>query len=336
MNPLKREDINLPNENNNYICEKCNFYCNKKNDWNRHIKTKKHNNNLIVKKTNKPYECNCGKGYIHSQSLWKHRKICQYILIEKEDNEENNFKPTYEVPIINTNMIIELIKENQEIKKILIEQNKQLLQHNKEVSEQNKQVLDQNKQNSILINKIVEKDLVTNNTQNITNNNTINQKFNLNIFLNETCKDAMNMKEFIDNIKITFEQLLNIGDTGFVSGVSDIFVKQLRNLDITKRPIHCTDVKRETIYLKEENKWDKDDKENTKLKSAIERVEYRNISALHQWCQENPESKINNSKLNLLKDKIYLETLQGDEKTRDKIIKNISKEITIDKNESII
>jgi hypothetical protein len=222
-----------------------------------------------------------------------------------------------------------LIKKNQELQDLLIEQNKQLLQHNKEVSEQNKQ-------NSILINKIVEKDVVTNNTQNITNNNTINQKFNLNIFLNETCKDAMNLKEFIDNIKITFEQLLNIGDAGFVSGVSDIFVKQLRDLDITKRPIHCTDVKRETIYLKEENKWDKDDKDNTKLKTAIERVEYRNLAALHKWCQENPDSKVNNSKQNLLRDKIHLQVLQGDHKTRDKIIKNISKEITIDKNETLI
>jgi hypothetical protein len=221
-------------------------------------------------------------------------------------------------------MIIELIKENQEIKKLLLEQNKQLLQHNKEVSEQNKQ-------NSILINKFVEKDLVTNNTQNITNNNTINQKFNLNIFLNETCKDAMNLKEFIDNIKITFEQLLNIGDAGFVSGVSDIFVKQLRDLDITKRPIHCTDVKRETIYLKEEDKWDKDDKDNTKLKTAIERVEYRNLAALHQWCQNNPDSNVNNSDNKLLRDKIHLQVLQGDERTRDKIIKNISREITIDK-----
>ena len=308
-----------------YECIICDFITSNKYNYNKHVLTSKHiyltnvNNDVNLNVDNNIFKCNnCDKQYKSRVGLWSHKKKC-------------NFKPTEEAPIINTNMIIELIKENQEIKKILIEQNKQLLQHNKEVSEQNKQVLEQNKQNSILINKIVEKDVVTNNTQNITNNNTINQKFNLNIFLNETCKDAMNLKEFIDNIKITFEQLLNIGGAGFVSGVSDIFVKQLRDLDITKRPIHCTDVKRETIYLKEEDKWDKDDKDNTKLKTAIERVEYRNLAALHQWCKNNPDSNINNSDNNLLRDKIHLQVLQGDERTRDKIIKNISREITIDK-----
>jgi hypothetical protein len=163
------------------------------------------------------------------------------------------------------------------------------------------------------------------------NNNNNNQTFNLNLFLNETCKDAMNIHEFIENIKITFEELLTIGNTGFVNGLSDIFVKRLKDLDITKRPIHCTDAKRETIYFKEDDTWNKDDKDNKRLKSAIEKVEYKNVAALRQWCLENPDSKINNSANNLLRDKIYLETLQGDERTRDKIIKNISKEITIDK-----
>jgi hypothetical protein len=320
------DTYNSQNSLYKFSCLICDYNCSKKSHYNQHLLTSKHKKNTIQIQCdtkidnlgiiNNIFKCKCGKQYKFSQGLSKHKKVC-------------NNKSTEELPIINTKFVLELIKKNQELQDLLIEQNKQLLQHNKEVSEQNKQ-------NSILINKIVEKDVVTNNTQNITNNNTINQKFNLNIFLNETCKDAMNLKEFIDNIKITFEQLLNIGDAGFVSGVSDIFVKQLRDLDITKRPIHCTDVKRETIYLKEENKWDKDDKDNTKLKTAIERVEYRNLAALHKWCQENPDSKVNNSKQNLLRDKIHLQVLQGDHKTRDKIIKNISKEITIDKNETLI
>jgi hypothetical protein len=301
-----------------YSCNLCNYNTIRNNDYKKHLSTAKHikitnslQNDLcnVTNIVEKIFKCKCGNIYKYKQGLSNHKKKC-------------NFKPNEELPIINTKFVLELIKKNQELQDLLIEQNKQ--------------VLEQNKQNSILINKIVEKDVVTNNTQNITNNNTINQKFNLNIFLNETCKDAMNLKEFIDNIKITFEQLLNIGDAGFVTGVSDIFVKQLRDLDITKRPIHCTDVKRETIYLKDEDKWDKDDKDNTKLKTAIERVEYRNLAALHKWCQENPDSKVNDSKQKILKDKIHLQVLQGDHKTRDKIIKNISKEITIDKNESLI
>jgi hypothetical protein len=105
----------------------------------------------------------------------------------------------------------------------------------------------------------------------------------------------------------------------------------LKDLDITKRPIHCTDAKRETIYFKEDDTWNKDDKDNKRLKSVIEKVEYKNVAALRQWCLENPDSKINNSPNNLLRDKIYLETLQGDERTRDKIIKNIVKEVIVTK-----
>ena len=165
-----------------------------------------------------------------------------------------------------------------------------------------------------------------NNINNTTNNN---QKFNLNFFLNETCKDAMNIQEFIDNIKVTFDDLMTIGDAGFVNGLSDIFVKRLRDLDVEKRPIHCTDSKRDTIYLKEKDAWNRDDKDKTRLKQIIEKIEYKNVAALHNWCNENPDSKVNNTPNNLLRDKIYLQTLQGDEVTRDKIIKNISKEVVI-------
>ena len=153
----------------------------------------------------------------------------------------------------------------------------------------------------------------------------------MNFFLNETCKDAMSIQEFIENIRITFEDLLTIGDAGFVNGVSDILVKQLRDLEMTKRPIHCTDSKRETIYLKEEAAWNKDDGDKTKLKQVIEKIEYKNVAALHNWCNENPDSRVNNTPNNVLKDKIFYQTLQGDDKTRDKIIKNISKEIVVDK-----
>jgi len=290
-----------------YICNDCNYKTVYKKDYNKHLLTAKHIRitnykenvlNIPIKK----FKCPCGKEYKYKQGLSNHKRKCN-------NKQENNIQ---ENPIINTNMIIDIIKENQEIKKLLIEQNKQ---------------------NNILINKLVEKDLIHNTTNNnTTNNNTTNnnnQKFNLNFFLNNTCKDAMNIKEFVDNIKVTFEELLKIGDSGFVNGVSDIFIKRLQDLDITKRPIHCTDVKRETIYLKNEDKWNKDDKENTNLKDVIKKVEYKNVKALHDWILENPESNINKTNEYLLKNKIYLQTLQGDEDTRDKIIKNISKEVII-------
>ena len=179
------------------------------------------------------------------------------------------------------------------------------------------------------MNKLVEREPISNTINgNVTNNN---QKFNLNFFLNETCKDAMSIQEFLENLVITFEDLLTIGNSGFVTGVSDILIKQLRDLDISKRPIHCTDSKRDTIYLKENAAWNKDDKDKTKLKQIIEKIEYKNVVALRDWCNENPDARVNNTPNNLLKDKIYFQTLQGDERTRDKIIKNISKEVMVEK-----
>ena len=179
------------------------------------------------------------------------------------------------------------------------------------------------------MNKLMEREPSNTINSNITNNN--HQKFNLNFFLNETCKDAMNIQEFLENIRVTFEDLLTIGDAGFVAGVSDILIKQLRDLEVSKRPIHCTDSKRETIYLKENDAWNKDDKEKSRLKQIIEKVEYKNVASLREWCNENPDAKVNNTSNNILKDKIYLQTLQGDDRSRNKIIKNLTKEIIVEK-----
>ena len=218
-------------------------------------------------------------------------------------------------------LFLQVIKENQEFKSMMMEQQQQ---NQKSTSE-----------NKDLINKLFEMTqqhmAITNN---ITNNNTINnnnQRFNLNVFLNETCKDAMNLDEFLDTIRPTFDELLVKGDVGFVDGISDIFIKRLRALDITKRPIHCTDAKRETIFLKENNVWTKDDNGHAKLNSIIEKVEYRNVVCLHQWCLDNPDAMVNNHEKNLLRDKIYLQTLLGDPKTRVKVVRNIAREVALDR-----
>jgi hypothetical protein len=216
------------------------------------------------------------------------------------------------------NLLVENKQENTELVNKMVEKQEVDRQENKD-----------------LINKIFEMTqqqlTVTNN--NITNLNTVNnnQRFNLNVFLNETCKDAMNLDEFLDTIRPTFDELLVMGDVGFVSGISDIFIKRLRALDITKRPIHCTDAKRETIFLKENNVWTKDDNGHSRLNSIIEKVEYRNVVCLHQWCLDNPDAMVNNHEKNLLRDKIYLQTLLGDPKTREKVVRNIAKEVALDR-----
>ena len=299
-----------------YNCEHCNYITVIKSNLSKHFLTAKHKritfDNKNYPKVSKNFICICGKEYKNRHNLCRHKKLCTL-----EEDSEPESAPNPQTGIVNSSMIIDIIKENQEIKNLLMEQSKQFME-----------------QNNLLINKLAEKDSIITNINNSNSNNTTNnnnQKFNLNFFLNETCKDAINIQEFIENIRITFEDLLTIGDAGFVNGVSDILIKQLRDLEVNKRPIHCTDSKRETIYLKEEAAWNKDDKDKTKLKQVIEKIEYKNVAALHNWCNDNPDSKINNTNNNLLKDKIFYQTLQGDERTRDKIIKNLTKEVIVEK-----
>ena len=304
---------------NHYNCLKCCFTTQYKCNYTNHLMTAKHK--MVMNDDTKPskkYDCICGKEYKHRQGLNRHKKECTYESIQ----------PPVENLVMDTTMILNIMKENQEFKTLLFEQSKQVMELQ---AKQSEMFFEFQKENNNLINKLIEREPANNNTinGNVTNNNT--NKFNLNFFLNETCKDAINIQEFMENIRITFPDLLKIGNEGFVNGVSDIFIKQLQDLDVNKRPIHCTDSKRETIYFKEEDVWNKDDKDKTKLKQIIEKIEYRNVAALRDWCNENPDARVNNSPNNLLKDKIYFQTLQGDERTRDKIIKNISKEVIVDK-----
>jgi len=324
----------------NYNCLICKYTTLRKNDYNKHILTAKHirDTNKIqnsVNVANNNFACICGKEYKYSQGLSKHKKNCDYKPVEeptltpKEEINETNINY-----LISTEVIIDIIKENKEFKKLIVEQNNKLLEQTIKVSEQNNQVIELhkennilNKENNILINKLVEKESIM--TINNTTNN--NQKFNLNFFLNETCKDAMNMKEFIDNIKVTFEEILAIGNTGFVNGVSDIFINRLKDMEVTKRPIHCTDLKRETIYLKDDDKWNKNENDNENLKNAIRRIEYKNFQFMNEWREEQPDARDLDSDNGKLWLNVYDETLQGSKNTREKIIKNISKKTTIDK-----
>ena len=324
-----------------YVCTKCDYTTCKKSSYDAHLTTVKHNAPTpeVEDKLTCPI---CKKKYNSRPGLWEHKKKCSAENAKKKEDEEKEteIKPVLENtivyndrPNIFTDIITKLYNENQEIRSFVLEQQKKA----EEERRQNQEKADEERrENKDLINKLFEMTqqqlTVTNN--NITNLNTINnnnQRFNLNVFLNETCKDAMNLDEFLDTIRPTFDELLVMGDVGFVSGISDIFIKRLRALDITKRPIHCTDAKRETIFLKENNVWTKDDNGHSRLNSIIEKVEYRNVVCLHQWCLDNPDAMVNNHEKNLLRDKIYLQTLLGDPKTREKVVRNIAKEVALDR-----
>jgi hypothetical protein len=245
---------------------------------------------------NKEYICKCNKIYRSHSGLWKHKHSCGFLTKNPEFSEKDD--------ISDKELILELLKQNQEYQKTMLE----LLKNNNSITNNN------------------------NNCNNTTNNN---QQFNLNVFLNEQCKDAMNIMDFIGSLKVQFSDLENTGKVGYVKGVSDIFLKNLKEMDVHKRPIHCSDLKREVIYVKDKDVWEKDeDKKKTTL--AIRHIADKNFKQIHQWLIENPEAKDSRNKKNEQYMTIVNKCTGGideeeDEKYYGKIITNVAKEVQIQK-----
>jgi glutaredoxin-related protein len=186
------------------------------------------------------------------------------------------------------------------------------------------------KQNSELL------EVLKNGTHNtMINNHSNNKTFNLQFFLNETCKDAMNIMDFVDSIKLQLADLENFGEIGYVNGISNIIVKNLKQLDVTERPVHCTDKKREVLYIKDENKWEKEDSENNKMRKVIKKVANKNIRLLQKFKEEHPDCGKSESKYSDQYNKLIVEAMGGsgdnDIEKEDKIIKKIAKEVFVDK-----
>ena len=314
-------DINKIHKIHNFFsCTYCNYNTQCNRDYKKHLLTVKHKMITNDNKKIQSFICECGKKYTNRHNLSRHKKVCNYKSIQ--ENEPN----------ININIIIDIIKENQDFKKILLEQTIKLTEQNIKLSEQNNQVIELHKENNILINKIIEREptQIINNTNNNQINN--NQKFNLNIFLNETCKDAMNVTEFLDNLNPTVKDLEDVGEKGFVRGISDIILKSLRELDVTKRPIHCTDIKREIVYLKENNIWSKDDNNNSRMKNIVRNVEDKNYFNIGKWQMEHPETRIMDSPDNLKHEKLIdvsCYAMYKEDKVRGKVIKELLKDIHV-------
>ena len=284
----------------NYICESCNYITCKKTDFNRHILTDKHKmlthvDNKNEKNENIKFTCICGKNYKHRQSLSVHKKKCNLLnectsLITIEDKKE----------------II-----------ILKEDNKELKEDNKELKVMIKELIKENAKQQQQITELIPK---------IGNNNTINnnQKFNINVFLNEKCKDAINMTDFIKSIEVSLQQLDFTKHNGLVNGLSKTIMENMNKLSLYERPLHCTDVKRETIYIKDENEWTKDASKE-KIKKAIKKASGKNYNALQDWKNENPDFLKNDSKTDYFTNTIRTIGKTGDG-TEEKIIKNLCKE----------
>jgi hypothetical protein len=235
--------------------------------------------------------------YSHRQSLSIHKKKCPNI--ENSENNQNiDKKPENKDELINY-----LIKENQEFKSLILE--------------------------------IVKKDTITNNNCNNINNNSHNKTFNLNFFLNETCKDAMNIMDFVDSLKLQLSDLENLGKLGYVDGISKIIVQNLKSLDETKRPVHCTDSKREVMYIKDDDKWEKENENKQKLRKVIKHVTHKNSKLLKEFKTKYPGCEKSDSKYSDKYDKLIIEAMGGkgdnDLEKEDKIIRNIAKVVIIDK-----
>ena len=286
-----------------FVCDTCDFKCSKMSDWNRHIITLKHKNltnpNASLIKKEPTFKCECGKIYKHSSTLSTHKKKCNAIkseLVPETNNIVSNCMITPE-------LIVELIKDNSEMKKLMIE---------------------------------LCKNGITNTNTNTNSNNTNqinshNKSFNLNLFLNETCKNAMNIMDFANSIQLKLTDLENVGELGYVEGISKIIIDNLKLLDVTERPVHCSDFKREVIYVKDADKWEKENDSNTKIKKLINCVTNKNISLIPEWKQKYPECTNINSNKSSQVNKIIMEVMETNVDKREKIISKIAKETTIDK-----
>ena len=322
-----------PKNTKKFYCINCNFGCSKLYDYNRHIETVKHKSTInqqeYEKKTPNHYICDCGKIYKERTGLWRHKKKCNYIdsnIIEQDTElssttqNNSNYQTNQDDTDNKDLLILELLKQNSEFQKLMT----------KETSELRNIITEQNQ-------KMME---MAGNMGNNNNNINSNNKFNLNVFLNEKCKDAMSLTDFVKSLEITMDDFIQTGELGFVDGLSRVMIERINNMDIYNRPIHCTDLKRETLYIKDAEKWEKDANKE-QLRKAVKGVAYKNDRMRPIWYSETPEVDILGS-ANCDKFLKYSEAALGGcgkEETKsfeDKIMKNIMKQVTIDKDEEAV
>jgi hypothetical protein len=295
----------MPKNAKEFVCEDCDFKCYKKSNYDAHILTSKHKNItnpcILEQKMLNDSELffckNCNKSYKARNSLWYHEKKCnlnyasENIVIEYKNDEAQELKEFMKY----------LMNENSEMKTMMLE-------------------------------------VIKNGTHNTDSHNTTtnshNKAFNLQFFLNETCKDAMNIMEFVESIQLQLSDLERVGEKGFVDGISNIIIKNLKNLDVTQRPVHCTDKKRETIYVKDQDKWEKDDA-NVKMHKLVRKVQDKNFRMVQKFKEKYPDYNRASSKHSDTYNHIIIESMGGkgdnDFEKEEKIIKKVSKEITVEK-----
>ena len=286
-----------------FECKKCDYISSRRNDYTKHLLTSKHiqltsvNNELTEKSHKNSMQCeNCNKEYKSRTGLWKHNKLCKSLNCYNTTDNKNE-EPT------DKQLMMMIMKDNIDLKHLIMD--------------------------------VVKNGTHITNNNNNTTTNSHNKTFNLQFFLNETCKDAMNIMDFVDSIKLQLSDFERVGEVGFVNGISDIIIKNLKQLDITERPIHCTDKKREIMYVKDENKWEKEDDTNRKVRRAIKYIANKNINLMDAYKALHPDCQKSHSIYSDSYNKFVIEALGGsgneDCDNEDKIISRLSKVVTIEK-----
>ena len=265
------ETDKLPKTILKYCCEKCNFFTSRKSHLERHFLTDKHKySNMEIKKDQKVpnvFSCNCGKIFKTNSGLWKHQKRCKFI-------EEELVK---DISLNSKSDICEELNENQDYKEMFFKIMEENTEFKNLLITQQRQIMDQQKQIGELIPRI------GNN-----NNNTLKQRFNINIFLNEQCRDAINMDDFLKQIEVSMQQLDLTKTKGITEGLSNVFIENMNKLSVYERPLHCTDTKRETLYIKENDIWEKDG-DKSRIRAAIKQASATQYKTMQKWIDANPD-----------------------------------------------
>jgi len=289
-------------------CFYCNYECTRPSHWERHLNSTRHKTciqkdmDINDLKELKTICCYCNKKYKSPSGLWHHQQKCKPLV----NDPHVIAQPITDTTPSEKELLMLIVKDNMEFKKMLTE------------------FVINNHSNT------------TNNTNNVNSYNTTNNQFNLNFFLNEQCKDAININEFINSINISFADLENTAKYGYVEGVTNIIVENLRALDMFKRPIHCSDAKRGTLYFKHNDKWEKDLDEKPIAKHVVRSVGAKNIVKIKDWIEAHPGCTESDSMKNTMYHKIVFNAMSGDTQedqnnNLDKIIKNLIKHVTINK-----
>ena len=326
-----------------FYCEHCDYSTIRESQFNRHLLTRKHKMEIIgtfgnpeeTPKNAKSFMCLCGKNFVSHSGLWKHKKKCNFEKKEEkeddeEEKEEKEEKEEEEEDIINNTIVIKkkLKKHSEdsilhEMLEVIKAQSKENLEQAKVIQEQAKAMQEKEKTLQAAIPRIGNTTNTINNTQN----------FNLNTFLNEDCKDALNLMDFVKSLQIGMEDLDTTGKLGFVESASKLLIKGLSELDVNKRPIHCSDLKRETLYIKDNDVWEKETETKEKIQNVVKELQHSSFCAVPNWVKHHPGCQRGDNKYNNEYMEIVGNTAGVDkEKDVNKIIKKLAKEVIINKN----